>query len=280
MSETANERKIVIPGGSGYLGHVLADYLTKQGFQVVILSRHKSSNNGVRYVAWDGATLGAWAGELEGAAAVINLAGRSVNCRYNARNRQQIYDSRLLPTQAIGAAIAQCTRPPRVWINSSSATIYRHTYDRPMDEVSGVVGATAEVNDAFSIDVCQRWEQAFFAADTPQTRRIALRTAIVLGRGGEAWEAFQRLVKLGLGGTLGDGRQYMSWIHAEDFARSVEWLIEREDLAGVINCAAPTRCPMRSSCASSARSIISLLACRRRAGCSKWARSCCARRLS
>lgn len=243
MSETANQRKIVIPGGSGYLGRVLTDYLTKQSFQVVVLSRSNASGKGVRHVAWDGATVGAWAAELEGAAAVINLAGRSVNCRYNARNRQAIYDSRLLPTQAIGAAIAQCAQPPRLWINSSSATIYRHTYDQPMDEVSGEIGATAEVKDAFSIDVCQNWERVFFAADTPQTRRIALRIAIVLGRGGEAFEAFHRLVKLGLGGKLGDGRQYMSWIHAEDFARSVVWLITHEKLSGPINCSSPNPLP-------------------------------------
>lgn len=244
MSEPAKQGKIVIPGGSGYLGRVLADHLTKQSFPVVILSRSVSAgSDAVRYVEWDGASLGAWARELEGAAAVINLAGRSVNCRYNARNRREIYDSRLLPTQALGVAIAHCARPPRLWINSSSATIYRHTYDRPMDEVTGEIGATDEVRDAFSIDVCRNWERVFFEADTPQTRRIALRTAIVLGRGGDAFEAFHRLVKLGLGGALGDGRQYMSWIHAEDFARSVAWLIEREDLAGVINCASPNPLP-------------------------------------
>lgn len=244
MSETAKPAKIVIPGGSGYLGRVLTDYLTQQSFQVVILSRQRAAeSNAVRYVEWDGARLGAWARELEGAVAVINLAGRSVNCRYHARNRREIYDSRLLPTQAIGAAIAQCARPPRLWINSSSATIYRHTYDQPMDEATGEIGATDEVKDAFSIEVCRNWESAFFEAATPQTRRIALRTAIVLGRGGEAFEALHRLVKLGLGGKLGDGRQYMSWIHAEDFAHSVAWLIEREDLAGAINCSSPNPLP-------------------------------------
>jgi uncharacterized protein len=238
MSETANQRKIVIPGGSGYLGRVLTDYLTKQSFQVVILARHSASGDGIRHVAWDGATLGAWANELEGAEAVINLAGRSVNCRYNARNRQQIYDSRLRPTAAIGAAIAQCARPPRIWINASSATIYRHALDRPMDEVTG------EFGDGFSVDVCQQWERRLAESATPHTRKIALRTAMVFGPGkGGVFEAFHRLIKLGLGGTLGDGRQFVSWIHVADFARSVEWLIEHEALSGAINCSSPNPLP-------------------------------------
>jgi uncharacterized protein (TIGR01777 family) len=231
---------IVIPGGSGYLGGVLADYFARQCRPVVILSRRKRIDDGpIRYAAWDGETPGEWAREFEGAAAIVNLAGRSVNCRYNARNRQEIYDSRLRSTKAVGEAIARCADPPPVWINASSATIYRHALDRPMDEASGEIGT------GFSVDVCLKWERALAEADTPQTRKVALRTAIVFGPGGGAFEAFHSLVRRGLGGTLGRGDQFVSWIHAEDFARSVEWIIRHAELEGPVNCAAPNPLPNR-----------------------------------
>jgi hypothetical protein len=189
-------------------------------------------------VPWDGATLGDWQRELDGAAAVINLAGRSVNCRYDERHRREIYESRLRSTAVLGAAIAACAAPPPVWLNSSSATIYRDARDRPMDE------ATGEHGTGFSVDVCEKWERAFFAAPTPSTRRVALRSALVLGRGDGVMEAFARIVRLGLGGTLGRGDQRMSWVHVEDFARAVEWLLTHP-LEGPVNCAAPNPLPNR-----------------------------------
>jgi hypothetical protein len=236
---TTHPRTIIIPGGAGYLGRHLAQFFAQQSYSVVILSRQpQPDRDDVRYLQWDGATPGDWARSFEAAAAVINLAGRTVNCRYNARNKRQIYESRLRSTAAVGAAIAACDQPPAVWINASSATIYRDAYDRPMDE------ATGEIGTGFSVDVCQRWEQTLFAAHTPQTRKIALRTAIVFGNGsGGAMEPFERIVRLGLGGKMGSGRQFVSWVHLDDFARSVQWLIEHDELAGPINCAAPHPLP-------------------------------------
>jgi uncharacterized protein (TIGR01777 family) len=224
---------------------MVAGWFTRQGWDVVILSRGGRAGLAGRAVAWDGRTLGDWAHELEGAAAVLNLAGRSVNCRYTAANRRDMLDSRTDSTRVLGQAIAACSRPPRVWLNSSTATIYRHSYDRAMDE-SGEIGATPEAKDAFSIEVATAWEQAFAEASTPATRKVALRTAMVFGRGkGGVFEVLHRLTRFGLGGAMGHGRQYVSWIHEEDFCRAVEWLIEREDMDGVINLAAPTPLPNR-----------------------------------
>lgn len=240
--------KIVLPGGGGFLGEILARHFALQGREIVILSRRSTDDEAfdtshegagrIRFVRWDGETSGAWARELDSADAVINLAGRSVNCRYHARNRREILQSRLHSTAAVGAAIARCEHPPPVWINSSSATIYRHALDRPMDEAGGDLGS------GFSVDVCRRWEAALDAAATPHTRRVALRLAMVLGatRGG-VMDAFERIVRLGLGGTLGRGDQFVSWVHATDFARTVQWIIEREELSGPVNCASPHPIP-------------------------------------
>jgi uncharacterized protein (TIGR01777 family) len=185
-------------------------------------------------VHWDGEKLDEWANEIDGADAIINLAGRSVNCRYNDRNKQEIYDSRLKPTKILGEAIAQCKQPPIIWINSSSATIYRHAEDRAMDEANG------EIGNGFSVDVCQKWEATFNEAETPHTRKVALRTAIVFGsQKGGAMDAFEMLARRGLGGTLGPGTQFVSWIHAADFARAIEWIFNHDDLSGPVNCAAP-----------------------------------------
>lgn len=205
----------------------------------MILSRQPhSASDSVKYVQWDGTTLGQWAEELEGATAIINLAGRSVNCRYNEANKREIYASRLAATKVIGEAIARCTNPPKVWLNSSSATIYRHAEDRPMDE------ATGEVGEGFSVDVCQQWEQALANASTPHTRKVALRTAMVFGRGaGGVFAAFHNIVKLGLGGTLGQGTQFVSWIHAEDFCRALDWILTHPELDGAINLASPQPIP-------------------------------------
>jgi uncharacterized protein len=176
--------------------------------------------------------------QQHGAGAVINLAGRTVNCRYHARNRRQIYDSRLDSTRVIGQGIAACAQPPRTWLNAASATIYRHALDRPQDEYSGEIGS------GFSVDVCRQWEWTLWNAPTPQTRKVALRAAMVLGRGdGGVLNVFENLVRLGLGGTLGPGTQYMSWLHVDDFVRSVLFLLAREDLAGPVNLSAPEPLP-------------------------------------
>ena len=232
-------RKIVLAGGSGFLGRTLAKWFAARAWEVVVLSRSGSEIPGARVVTWDGINLGPWCVELEGATALINLAGRSVNCRYHDRNRREILDSRICSTRAIGEAIRACGKPPAVWLNSSTATIYKHTYGTPHDE-QGETGATVEARDAFSIEVARAWEKEFEAAKCPQTRKVALRTAVVLGREpGCAYAVLRRLALLGLGGTVADGRQYFSWIHADDFCRALEWLIEHDKCSGIYNIAAP-----------------------------------------
>jgi uncharacterized protein (TIGR01777 family) len=204
------------------------------------------SESGVTQVLWDSRTLGPWTTELEAADAVVNLAGRHVNCRYHARNRRAIFDSRVESTRVLGEAIRRCRRPPPVWLNSSTATIYKHAYDRPMDEFTGAIGPHPEARDAFSVEVACAWEEAFTAAHTPATRKVALRTAMVFSStGGGAYPVLRRLTRLGLGGTLGHGRQYVSWIHERDFCRAVEWLITHDDIAGPVNLAAPNPLPNR-----------------------------------
>lgn len=227
-------KKIIIPGGSGFLGQSLATYLSTKGYQVIILSRKAlASTPNISYQVWDGKNLGEWAKSFEGAEAVINLAGRTVNCRYNKKNKQEIYDSRLESTAVIAEGIRQCTQPPKLWMNSSSATIYRHALDRPMDEFTG------EQGEGFSVDVCQKWEKTFEESNTPHTRKITLRMSIVLGKNGGALRPLNNLVRLGLGGTQGKGNQYISWIHEKDLHRMFVWMIENEEIKGVFNCAAP-----------------------------------------
>ena len=219
--------------------------------EVVILSRGEEKNDdNSRTVWWDGANLDTWAEELDGADVVINLAGRTVNCRYGKRNRQQIYDSREFSTQVIGEAIAQARRPPGVWFNASSATVYRHALDRPMDEATGEVDKVepGKPRDKweFSVDVVNRWEAALFAAATPDTRRIAMRLPMVFGPGrGGVYEAFRNIARLGLGGTQGPGNQYVSWLHVDDLLRIINWCIEHETLEGAINMCAPNPMPNR-----------------------------------
>lgn len=219
-----------------------------EGHETVVLSRDAAGDatGSARQVEWDGETVGPWGAELEGADAVVNLAGRSVNCRYSPANRRAILDSRIKSTEAVGAAIASCVDPPRVWLQSSTATIYSHRYDAPNDERTGLLGGEeAGVPETwrFSIDVARAWEQAFEDAETPRTRKVALRTAIVMSpdRGG-AFDTLLGLVRRGLGGTSGDGRQYVSWIHHEDFTRAIAWLIEN-DVAGAVNLSSPRPLP-------------------------------------
>lgn len=238
---TQPARRIVIPGGAGYLGRFLVEHFRQRAWEVVVLSRDpRVAIAGARTVEWDGRGLGAWAQELEGAGALVNLTGRSVNCRYHERNRSAIYASRLESTRVLGEALAGCAHPPPVWINSSSATIYRHAEDRPQDERGGELGT------GFSVDVCRRWEQALWNAPTPSIRRVALRSALVLGAGdGGALAPLARLARWGLGGAMAGGRQWVSWVHSADFARAVEWLIDCEALSGPVNCAAPHPLPNR-----------------------------------
>lgn len=234
--------KIVIPGGSGQIGTVLAREFHKAGHEVVVLSR-RPNQSPWRTVAWDGETLGDWKSEFEGADAIINLAGQSVNCRYTPENRRLIMDSRVKSTKVVGDAIAQTWKPPRVWLQASTATLYAHRYDAPNDEANGIIGGSepdAPDTWRFSIDVVTAWERVFNESPTPLTRRVLMRTAIVMTPDpGSSFNVLLNLVRLGLGGRAGDGKQFMSWIHDQDFARAVLWLIEHEEINGPVNLAAP-----------------------------------------
>jgi uncharacterized protein (TIGR01777 family) len=234
--------KIVIPGGSGQVGGILAREFHKSGHDVVVLSRTPAAAPW-RTVIWDGEALGDWASEFEAADAVINLAGQSVNCRYTPENRKLIVDSRVKSTRVIGDAIVQASKPPRVWLQASTATLYAHRFDAPNDETSGIIGgAEAGVPETwrFSIDVVKAWERACNKVPTTLTRKVLMRSAIVMSpNSGGPFDTLLSLVKFGLGGQAGDGKQYMSWIHDQDFVRAVRWLIDHEELAGPVNLAAP-----------------------------------------
>ena len=233
-------KRIVIAGGSGFLGRILIAHFGRQGFEVVNLSRSAArSRAGCRQVAWDGKTPGPWSHELDGAEAVINLAGRSVDCRYHERNRREILDSRVESTRVLGQAIARCKNPPRVWLNSSTATIYKHTFGPAWNE-DGEIGGTPEVNDLFSVEVARAWEHEQNIAVTPHTRKVALRAAMVLGHGANSvFPVLCRLVRCGLGGRMGNGQQFVSWIHQADFCRALDLLFTCDELDGPLNLAAP-----------------------------------------
>ncbi|GGE95803.1 TIGR01777 family oxidoreductase [Hymenobacter cavernae] len=225
--------KMIIAGGNGFLGKHLARYFTQLGYRVIILSRKRGYRIGMLH--WDGHNLGSWTAALEGAAVVLNLAGRSVNCRYNIVNQYAIIRSRVDSTKVLGEAIARCQNPPVVWLNASTATIYADTPDeQPANtEADGVIGR------GFSERVAQQWEAEFWVAATPRTRRVALRTAIVLGADGGALPVMARLARRGLATPHGNGQQWMSWLHVDDFCRAVELLVARPDLEGAFNLCAP-----------------------------------------
>jgi uncharacterized protein (TIGR01777 family) len=239
--------KIVIPGGSGQVGTLLARSFHGRGDEVVVLSRTETNTLPWRTVKWDGETLGEWASEIEGADAVINLAGQSVNCRYTETNRRIIIDSRINSTRIVGQAIGEANHPPRMWLQASTATLYAHRYDAPNDEVTGVIGGSepnAPDTWRFSIDVVKKWEREINAAATPNTRKVLMRSAVVMTpNGGGPFDMLLRLVRFGLGGSAGDGKQYVSWIHDQDFVRSVDWLIQHDELEGPVILAAPSPLP-------------------------------------
>jgi uncharacterized protein len=252
--------KLLLPGGSGQVGTILARYFHARGHDVVVLSRAPKAAPW-RTVRWDGKTLGLWAAELEGADAVIHLSGRSVNCRYTPENRKEIIESRTVPTELLGRAIAAAKCPPRIWMNASTSTFYRHALDRAQDEFTGELGdlpserGTREPADlpetwSFSIEVALRWEHAFHAVETPRTDKIALRSSMVMSPdAGGVFSVLSGLVKVGLGGTEGPGTQYVSWMHEQDYCRAIELLLERPEIAqathGVVNMTAPGPLPNR-----------------------------------
>jgi len=233
-------KKIIIAGGSGFLGKSLSSYFTTKGYKVVVLTRqHQLDTKYIRYEKWDGKTIGKWVAQLEGAEALINMTGKSVDCRYNHRNKQKIYNSRIDSTYILGEAIDKLENPPLVWINSSSATIYRHTLNKVMDEESGDIG------EGFSVDVCKKWERTFFESSN-RVRKVALRIGIVLGKTEGALQPIKSLARVGLGGEQGSGNQFFSWIHEEDFCRVVDHILNDKSVDGVLNVSSPNPVTNRS----------------------------------
>jgi NAD dependent epimerase/dehydratase family enzyme len=283
-------KKIVIAGGTGFIGQELARYFGKDNRVVILTRKTVQSNNNrynsklltaadgynITYWRWDGKHIEKhWAMEVDGSDIVINLAGKSVNCRYNRKNRERIISSRVDATRALGRAIRQATRPPQLWINTASATIYRHAQDHPQDEFNGEIceekdmnmpysfldrcrrniqkssiairggretAACKDIDKDFSVQVCLHWEKAMNEITVPHTRKIIFRTAITLGEGG-VMAPFLNLVKWGLGGRQGNGNQMFSWVHIHDVCAAIEWCYDHPEANGVYNLAAPNAIP-------------------------------------
>ncbi|MET7358857.1 TIGR01777 family oxidoreductase [Streptomyces sp. NPDC005562] len=238
--------KIVLPGGTGQVGGVLRRALTAAGHEVVVLTRRPGRDG---EVPWDGRALGPWAEELDGSDVVINLAGRSVSCRYTEENLRAMMDSRVDSARVVGEAIAAARKPPRVWLQMSTATIYAHRFDAPNDEATGAIGGDEPGLPgywSYSVDIARNWEREQERAATPDTRKVALRSTMVMSpdRGG-VFDHLLWMARLGLGGPVAGGAQYVSWIHDRDFVRAVEFLIDREEIAGPVNLAAPGPLPHR-----------------------------------
>ncbi|HOX84205.1 MAG TPA: TIGR01777 family oxidoreductase [Chryseolinea sp.] len=227
-------KKIVIAGGTGFLGNCLVDHFRGKNAQIIILTRGESrTSEAIQYANWDGKTFGSWVNTLEDADVLINLNGKSVDCRYTEKNKKLIYSTRLDATNILGHAIQQSRNPPKLWINAASATIYRHSIDKEMDEYTGEIGT------GFSVDVCQKWENTFNRFETSQTRKILIRTGIVLGKIGGPLKPLKMLAKFGLGGKHGSGDQYFSWLHDKDFVNIIQFLIDNPDAEGEYNVTAP-----------------------------------------
>lgn len=242
-------RKIVIAGGTGQIGAMMARRYQENGDEVIVLGRTPRELPW-GFAQWDGKTLGDWAEHVDGSDIVINLAGRSVNCRYTDENRRAIMDSRVDSTRALGEAIAAASRPPALWLQSSTATIYSHSYERANDEHTGAIDQDepgADPGWKHSVNVAKRWEETLDAADTPETRKVAMRSAMVMSPDRDGiFDVMLGIVRMGLGGTAGDGRQYISWIHHEDFLDAIDWIIANEHLDGAINLASPNPLPNKA----------------------------------
>ncbi|MFI5804667.1 TIGR01777 family oxidoreductase [Streptomyces sp. NPDC051561] len=239
--------KIVIPGGTGQVGAILKRAFTAAGHEVVVLTRNPSRPG---ELAWDGRTPGPWAEAIDGSDVVINLAGRSVSCRYTEANMRAMMDSRVHSAEVVGEVIAAATKPPALWLQMSTATLYAHRFDAPHDEATGIIGGSEpDVPEywEYSVRIAKNWERAQEQAATPHTRKVALRAAMVMSpdRGG-VFDVLRRMVRLGLGGPVAGGAQYLSWIHDQDLVRAVEFLIARDDIEGPVNLAAPGPLPHRA----------------------------------
>ena len=239
--------KLVIPGGTGQVGEMVRRAFAADGHEVVVVSRRPAAPP--HRLQWDGRTLGDWAAAVDGADVVLNLAGRTVNCRYTPENLAQMMDSRVESTRVVGQAIAAAAQPPRLWLQMSTATLYAHRFDAPNDEATGLIGGDEPDAPAYwrqSIDIAQAWEAALDAAETPDTRRVALRTAMVMSPDpGGVFDVLSGMTRWGLGGPIAGGRQRVSWIHEADLVAALRFLIARDDLSGPVNLAAPGPLPQR-----------------------------------
>ncbi len=236
--------RMVIAGGSGFLGQSLADWFHGR-YDVVVLSRHATGGPHARGVSWDGQTAGDWASEIEGADVLMNMTGKSVNCRKTPENMKRMIESRVLSTDVLGRVIAECESPPRVWINASTATLYEHSLSVQHGE-SGPTGPTPGIHDEFSIEIGRQWEGAFHRASCAGVRQVIQRTSMVLGRAPDTvFDVMCGLVRKGLGGRQGSGKQFVSWVHIEDYCRLTEWMIDSADAEGVYNVCAPE--PIRNA---------------------------------
>lgn len=213
---------VVIAGASGFIGHALAERFRHDGWRVRTIGRGAAND-----VTWGDDLTGV----LDGADALVNLAGRSVSCRYTRKNADVIFASRTETTKALGEALAACEQPPRVWLNASTGTIYRDARDRGQSERDGELGS------GFSVSVARAWEGELFDAPT-DVRKVALRMTIVLGPGG-ALNPLVNLARIGFGGRQGDGGQRVSWVHVDDVYRAVRFAIEHDEISGPLNVAAP-----------------------------------------
>ncbi|TCK68532.1 hypothetical protein DFQ05_0040 [Winogradskyella wandonensis] len=222
-------KTIVIAGGTGFLGQVLEQYFHDKGYVIKILTRKPLKQN---HIFWDGNNLGNWTNDIENTFALINLAGKSVDCRYTEENKKRIHDSRIDSTNVLGLAINLCENPPKYWFNSSTATIYKDSYRKEMTEENGDIG------DDFSMNIAKSWEQAFNSITNPKTKKVIMRTSIVFEKKGGAFVPLKRLAQFGLGGKHWHGNQKVSWIHELDFARAIDFILTN-DLDGTFNIVAP-----------------------------------------
>ncbi len=241
--------KLLIVGGSGHVGASLIRHFSKPENEITVVTRGAAPINGAKTVTWDGESLGAWTHEIEGVDVLINLEGRSVNCRYNAANLKEMMDSRVISTRLVGEAISQAKNPPPLWLESSTATIYAHRFDAPNDEATGIIGGGEPASDSTwdaSIDIAKAWEKTLDEANTPHTRKVAMRSAISLSPdAGSIFSVLATLAQQGLGGTLGTGKQFVSWVHEDDFCNAVDFLIAHEELTGAVNICSPNPLPQR-----------------------------------
>ena len=227
-------KKIIIAGGTGFLGNVLIDYFKDHAQHIIVLTRGKTvQRENIKYVNWDAKNLTGWETHLENAEVLINLVGKSVDCRYTQKNKTEILNSRIESTLLLQSALEKCSNPPALWLNASTATIYKHSETVAMNETS------KEIGDDFSMTVAKKWETAFFKHSLQNIRKVALRTSIVLGKNGGAFIPLKILTYTGFGGKQGKGNQMVSWLHENDFARIVSYIIKNQEIKGVVNVTAP-----------------------------------------